>query len=128
MSEKDNVRFVRSLWAAIEEGGLEHALELTDPRVEWRPHAAGRTLTSDDLLRFFREFKGERQLLQAKPYSFKAKGNLVLASGSFRLSGRDRITEFQIHFVYEFVDGRLVRGATYASRNEALRVAGMTGD
>jgi ketosteroid isomerase-like protein len=129
MSEKDNVRYVRSLWAAIEEGGLEQALELTDPDVEWRPHAAGgRVLTSDELLRFFREFKGERQLLQAKPYTFKAKGNLVLASGSFRLSGRDSITEFQIHFVYEFVDGRLKRGTTYASRNEALRVADMSAD
>ncbi len=126
MSEQDNVKFVRSLWAAIEEAGLERSLELTEPTVEWRPHAVGgRVLTSDELLRFFREFQGERQLLQATPYSFKSQGDFVLASGSFRLSGRDRITEFQIHFVYEFVDGHLVRGATYASRREALRAAGM---
>lgn len=126
MSEQDNVKFVRSLWAAIEEGGLERSLELTEPNVEWRPHATGgRVLTSDELLRFYHEFQGERQLLQATPYSFKSRGDYVLASGSFRLSGRDRITEFQIHFVYEFVDGRLVRGTTYASRREALRAAGM---
>jgi ketosteroid isomerase-like protein len=129
MSEKDNVKFVRSLWAAIEEGGLEGALEMTEPGVEWRPHAAaGRVLTSEELLRFFREFQGERQLLEARPYSFESSGNLVLASGSFRLRGRDNLVEFQIHFVYEFENGRLMRGSTYASRREALAAAGMDAD
>ena len=127
MSEKDNVKFVRSLWAAIDEGGLERALELTDPNVEWRPHAAGgRVLTSAELLRFFREFQGERQLLEAKPYSFGSGGNFVVASGSFRLRGKDRLAEFQIHFVYEFEGDRLLRGATFATRGEALQAAGMT--
>src|SRR5439155_14596143 len=96
-------KFVRSLWAAIGEGGLEAALELTAPDVEWRLHAAGgRVLTSEELLKFFREFQGERQLLEARPYSFQGHGDLVLASGSFRLRGRDSMSEFQIHFVYEF--------------------------
>ena len=120
MSEEDNVRFVRALWAAIADGGLEAALKLTDPDVEWRPHAAGgRVLTSEELLRFFGEFQGERQLLEATPYAFFSHGDLVLASGSFRLKG-ESMSEFQIHFVYEFEDGRLVRSATYATRNEAV--------
>jgi ketosteroid isomerase-like protein len=128
MSEKDNVKFVRSLWAAIDEGGLERSLELTDPHVEWRPHAAGgRVLTSEDLLRFFREFQGERDLLEARPYSFQSSGDYVVASGSFRLRGKDRLAEFQIHFVYEFEGDRLRRGTTFASRGEALQAAGMTG-
>ena len=50
------------------EGGLEPALRLTEPGVEWRPHAAGgRVLTSEELLQFFSEFQGERQLLEATP-------------------------------------------------------------
>ena len=110
MSERDNVKFVRRLWAAIGEGGLEGALELTAPEVEWKPHAAGgRVLTSQQLLGFFHDFQGERQLLEARPYSFHAHGDQVLASGSFRLRGRDRMAEFQIHFVYDFDGGRLVR-------------------
>jgi ketosteroid isomerase-like protein len=121
MSEQDNIKFVRALWAAIGHGGLEAALELTDPKVEWRPHAAGgRVLTSEELLRFYEEFQGERQLLEANPYAFYTHGDFVLASGSFRLVGRDSIVEFQIHFVYEFEDGTLVRAATYATRNDAL--------
>src|SRR6266542_3813231 len=109
MSEQENVRFVRALWAVIAEGGLEAALELTDPDVEWRPHAAGgRVLTSEELLRFFNEFQGERQLLEATPYVFYPHGDLVLASGSFRLLGVESMAEFQIHFVYEFAEGKLI--------------------
>jgi ketosteroid isomerase-like protein len=127
MSEQDNVKFVRSLWAAIAEGGLEESLQLTAPDVEWRPHAAdGRVLTSEELLHFFNDFQGERQLLEATPYSFHAHGDLVLASGSFRLRGSERMSEFQIHFVYEFEGGRLVRATTYATRNEAIAAMGLS--
>jgi ketosteroid isomerase-like protein len=126
MSEHDNVKFVRRLWGVIADGGLEAALEMTSPDVEWRPHAAGgRVLTSQELLDFFREFQGERQLLEARPYSFHEYGDLVLASGSFRLRGSDHMAEFQIHFVYEFEDGRLKRGTTYATRAEALAAMGV---
>jgi ketosteroid isomerase-like protein len=126
MSEQDNLKFVRSLWAAIGEGGLEAALELTEPDVEWRLHAAGgRVLTSRDLLQFFHDFQGERVLLEARPYSFHAHGDLVLASGSFRLRDRDRMSEFQIHFVYEFREGRLQRGTSFATRAEALTAMGI---
>jgi ketosteroid isomerase-like protein len=121
MSEQDNVKFVRVLWAAIADGGLEAALRRTEPGVEWRLHAAGgRVLTSEELLQFFSEFQGERQLLEAQPYSFHAQGDLVLASGSFRLRSSDLLSEFQIHFVYEFQEGKLLRATTYATRNEAL--------
>ena len=84
-----------------------------------------RVLTSQELLGFFRDFQGERQLLEARPYSFHAHGDQVLASGSFRLRGRDRMAEFQIHFVYDFEGGRLVRATTYASRGEALQAMGL---
>jgi len=128
MSERDNVKFVRRLWAAIGEGGgLEAALELTAPDVEWKPHAAGgRVLTSQQLLEFYRDFQGERQLLEARPYSFHSHGDQVLASGSFRLRGRDRMSEFQIHFVYDFdPGGRLIRATTRATRGGALRAMGL---
>jgi ketosteroid isomerase-like protein len=128
MSGQENVKFVRRLWAVIAEGGLEASLEMTAPEVEWRPHAAGgRVLTSEQLLQFFGDFQGERQLLEAQPYSFHAYGDMVLASGSFRLRGRDRMSEFQIHFVYEFENGTLRRGTTFATRSEALAALGVEG-
>jgi ketosteroid isomerase-like protein len=117
---------VRALWEAIREGGIEAALELA-PGVEWRPHAAGgRVLTSEELLRFFAEFQGERELLEVVPYSFHGHEGQVLASGSFRLRAPGRISEFQIHFVYEFEEDRLVRGSTYATRAAALEAMGVS--
>jgi ketosteroid isomerase-like protein len=112
---------VRRLWEAVEENGLEAALELTDPNVEWMPHAAGgRVLTSKELLDFFEAFQGERIIASARLYSVDQEGDLVLASGSFRLKGGGGISEFQIHFVYEFEEGRLLRARTYGTRAEAL--------
>jgi ketosteroid isomerase-like protein len=119
----DNVEFVRSLWEAVQEGGLEAALALTDPEVEWAPHpAGGQVLSTEELQRFLEEYSGERELLRATPYSISAHGDMVLASGSFRLHGQDGlISEFQIHWVSEFEDGRFVRASSYASEAEALK-------
>lgn len=126
MSEQNHIRFVRALWESIREGGIEAGLERA-PGVEWRPHAAaGRVLTSEELLSFFSGFQGERELLEVVPYSYHAHGDHVLASGSFRLRGPGRISEFQIHWVYEFEGERLVRGSSYATRAEALEAIGVS--
>jgi ketosteroid isomerase-like protein len=121
MSEQSQVRLVRRLWEAVQEGGLEAGLALTDPDVEWVPHAAGgRVLTSRELLDFFADFEGERHVVEARVYSVEAEGDAVLASGSLRLKGGGGIVEFTIHVAYEFQEGRLVRVTTYATRAEAL--------
>ncbi|MGH2979626.1 MAG: nuclear transport factor 2 family protein [Solirubrobacterales bacterium] len=121
MPHESQIRLVRRIWDAVAESGLEAALQLTDPDVEWVPHAAqGRVLTSRELLDFFEAFQGERHIVEARLYSVGMEGDVVLASGSFRLKGGGGISDFQIHFVYEFEEDRLVRGSTYATRTEAL--------
>ena len=125
MSEESQIRFVRRIWDAIAEGGIEAGLELT-PGVEWRPHAAaGRVLTSEEALNFLSDFQGERELLDVLPYSYHAHECFVLASGSFRLRGPGRISEFQIHWVYEFEDDKLRRASSYPTRAEALEAMGV---
>jgi ketosteroid isomerase-like protein len=121
---RENVEFVRDLWEAVERGGVEAALELTDPDVQWAPHPArGQVLSTAELLRFFEEFTGQRQLLRATPYSITAHGSKVLASGSFRLHGADgHLAEFQIHWVSEFdEEGRLVRASSFPTELDAMR-------
>ena len=126
MPKETQVRLVRRLWEAVAESGLEAGLQLTDPDVEWIPHAAGgRVLTSRQLLEFFAEFQGERHGVSARLHSVTVEeGGAVLASGSLRLKGGGGMTEFTIHVVYEFEEERLVRVSTYATRSEALEAIG----
>ena len=125
MSEESNIRLVRRIWEAIREDGIEAGLALT-PGVEWQPHAAGgQVLTSEEALKFLAEFEGKRELLEVLPYSYQASGQYVLASGTFRLRAPGRISEFHIHWVYEFEDDRLLRAASYGTRSEALAAMGV---
>ena len=118
---ESQLRLVRRLWEAVAESGLEAALALTDPDLEWIPHTAGgRVLTSQELLAFFNEFQGDQHIAEARLYSVEEEGDAILASGSFRLRGGGGMSDFQIHFVYEFEGERLVRGSTYATKADAL--------
>jgi ketosteroid isomerase-like protein len=123
----ENVEFIQRMWTAVNEGGVEAALELTDPDVEWAPHpAGGQVLSTQELLAFFNQYRDQQEVLKATPYSIRGHGNKVLASGSFRLHGQGgRISEFQIHWVSEFEDGRLVRARSFASEQDALRSIGL---
>lgn len=114
------VKLVRRLWEAVADNGLEAGFALTEPDMEWIPHAAGgRVLTSEELLAFFREFQGDQHIAEARLYSAEKAGEAILASGSFRLKGGGGISDFQIHIVYEFDDQRLVRATTYATQADA---------
>jgi ketosteroid isomerase-like protein len=126
-NSNDNVAFIERMWAAVNEDGVEAALELTDPDVEWAPHpAGGQVLSTKELLAFFEQYSEQRELLKATPYSIRGHENKVIASGSFRLHGKGgRISEFQIHWVSEFEDGRLVRARSFASEQDALRSIGL---
>jgi ketosteroid isomerase-like protein len=118
---ESRVRLVRRLWEVLSESGLEAAFALTEPDMEWVPHAAGgRVLTSQELLAFFNDFQGEQHISEARLYSVGMEADTVLASGSFRLRGGGGISDFQIHVVYEFEDERLVRASTYATKADAL--------
>jgi ketosteroid isomerase-like protein len=122
---KQNVEFVGQLWDTVDKSGVEAALELTEPDVEWKFYRAGRVLSSRELLDFLEEFQGERQLVHATAYSIDAYGEFVLASGSVRLTGSQGLSEFQIHIVYEFSDGKLLRAESYPSLKEAREALGL---
>jgi hypothetical protein len=124
---EERVAYVRRLWDEIGASGLEGAIALTEPDVEWVPHRAeGRVLRSDELLALLSELDGGRKVVEATPYSIEQHGDAVLASGSFRLEGANGISEFQIHWLYEFADRRLLRASSYANRSDALQAAGVS--
>jgi hypothetical protein len=116
------VAFVRRLWEATEDGGVEAALSLTDPNVEWAPfEAGGRVFRSSELLTWLAGYEGDRHVLSARAHTFREHGNRVLASGTFRLTGPDGLSEHHIHWVSEFDEqGNLVRARSYPSYAKAV--------
>ena len=116
------VRLVRRLWEAVADSGLEAGFALTEPDMEWVPHAAGgRVLTSEELLDVLRASSRASSTSRRRACTpSEEEGDAILASGSFRLKGGGGISDFQIHFVYEFEDERLVRATTYPTQADAL--------
>jgi hypothetical protein len=120
--EERNIEFVRSLWAATHRDGIRAALSIVDPDIEWSLYfVPGRVFRTDELREFLVKLQGERQLLAAHAFRFRSRENLVLASGSFRWGSVDGgLSDFQGHWLYEFDDGRLLRGASFRSLGEAV--------
>ena len=114
------------MWSAADEGGLDAAVKLTEPDVEWVPHqAGGRVLRSDEVLELFETLQRDSELAAATLYSIERHGDFILASGSFRLREGNSLSEFQVHWVYTFRDGALIRAASYAARVDAFRALGL---
>jgi len=111
---------VRALWAAYTRGGVAAMREIVgDTLVEWVP------LGEDDPVpaeRFWGEW-GRRQTEQVSVtvHSFEEHGPCVLAHGSMRTFREGGFADVQPSWVYFFRDGVLVRGAGYATREEALK-------
>ena len=120
--DERNAEFVRTLWTTTQKRGISAALRLVDPRVEWSLYfVPGRVFDTEEFRDFLTKLEGDRELLGAHVLRLQAKGNLVMASGSFRWGSLDGgLFDFQGHWVYEFNERELVRGWSYRTLGEAL--------
>jgi ketosteroid isomerase-like protein len=109
--EEKNLAVVRALWAAFQSGGVEQVLHLVDDDAEWLPLAAdGTVLRGREQLRsHFERMASAGQQMDAIPHSFRARGDLVLVSGTMRMSSSQGLEEQTAHWLYWLRDGRLVR-------------------
>lgn len=123
----DNVELVRQLWNAFEKGGLDAALELVDPDVEWEPYGGGGTVYHghEGLRAYMEERRSRGEQTEGRLYSAFAKGDYVVARGEIRISGEHGIVTMQPGWLYEFREGRLVRFRGFPTQEAALRAAGL---
>jgi ketosteroid isomerase-like protein len=118
--------FIRQLWEATEEGGVEAALALTDPDAQWIPfEAGGRTFSSSELLGWLGQYEGDRAILSARAHTIKEHGRCVLASGTFRITGPQGLVEHHVTWLSEFEDGKLVRARSFPTYAQAAEAAGL---
>ncbi len=108
------------MWSAYREGGVEVALPLLDPDVEfvaadgtcYEGHAGVR--------RFFQAFEDQGQSFEASPYSFEGRGDAVLVIGHRRIHSDSGTSGAYMYFLHVIRDGLIVRLSAHATRDEAL--------
>ena len=105
----DPLAYVRELWSKYASDGAEAVRDELGPDVTWEPLALGRAPTRE---------------ISARVHQYEAIGECVVAHGSLRIYRDHGLVDLQPSWVYFFRAGRLVRGAGYMTREEALAAIG----
>ena len=111
---------VRKLWTAYREGGVEVALPLLDPDVEFVAVDGTSYDGHDGVRRFFKAFDEQGQTFEASPYSFEGQGEAVLVAGHRRIRSANGTSGAYLYFVHMIRDGLIVRLSAHATRSGAL--------
>lgn len=111
---------VRRIWTAYREGGVEAALPLLDPAVEF-VSVDGTTYSGHDgVRRFFKAFDDQGQTFEASPYSFEGQGEAVLVAGHRRIRSANRTSGAYLYFVHVIRAGLVSRLSAHTTRESAL--------
>ena len=124
--ERENVAAVRRMWEAFAEGGLDDVLDIVDPDVEWSLFGTGGEVVRghEGLRDYLARRAAQGEEIDASVYDYEAiDDDQVLVSGHVRFRSATGMSDTQLHWLYRFRDGRLVRFDAYRSRAEALEAA-----
>lgn len=111
---------VRRMWTAYREDGVDTALALLHPDVEFVAVDGTAYEGHDGVRLFFRAFDDQGQTFEASPYSFEGQGDAVLVAGHRRIRSADRTTGAYLYFVHVIRDGLIARLSAHATREAAL--------
>ncbi|HSJ18176.1 MAG TPA: nuclear transport factor 2 family protein [Solirubrobacterales bacterium] len=129
---QENVEVIRRGLQAFNQGDLDRALSMYDPRVEVRTLLSGTAHGRDQVRAAILEREKEVGGVQYIPEDLIDAGDMVVgvvnASGRGRLSGISE-KEFpaaqQFAFVWTLRGGLVIRQEMFSSRAEALEAAGL---
>jgi predicted SnoaL-like aldol condensation-catalyzing enzyme len=116
----ERLEAVRELWGTYREEGVEKAIPLLHPEVEFVDHE-GRVFNGHDGVRsFFGEFEQRGEVFTASPYSFELHEPDLLVIGHRRIRSEEGTRGDYLYFVHGFRDGRVCRIAAHTTRDAAL--------
>jgi len=111
---------VRGMWTAYREGGVEAALPLLAPDVEFVAVDGTVHRGHDGVRGFFKAFADQGQTFEASPYSFEGQRDAVLVAGHRRIHSADGTSGAYLYFVHLIHDGSIARLSAHATREAAL--------
>jgi ketosteroid isomerase-like protein len=132
MSE-ENVDIVSKALAALDPS-LDRVVEFWDPKIDWRaiegaPDDVGVFQGREALRRYYAQWYETFDDIDAETEELIDAGDQVVAMLHVigRMKGSDATIDMRLGIVYTIRDGLIVRGREYASRDEALEAAGISG-
>jgi predicted SnoaL-like aldol condensation-catalyzing enzyme len=116
----ERLEAVRELWATYREEGVETAIALLHPEVEFVDHDGGVFNGHDGVRRFFAEFRQRGEQFTASLYSFELHEPDLLVIGHRRIRSEDGMRGDYLFFVHSFREGRVSRIAAHTTKEGAL--------
>jgi ketosteroid isomerase-like protein len=118
----DNLALARQAFDSFIEHDMDSFLSVLHPDVEAHPSIDGapRLRGRDEIVRWwsqFRELDGE---IEVRPLDFEPRGECVIVRGYLRRREGRALAESEVHWLYEFRSGLIVRMESHPTRQSAL--------
>jgi len=107
------------MWTTYREGGVEAALPLLHPDVEFVAVDGSLHAGHAGVRAFFQAFEDQGELFEASPYSFEGHDGAVLVAGYRRIHSTDGTRGMYMYFVHVVRDGLIVRLSAHSGREDA---------
>ena len=116
----ERLEIVRALWTTYREAGVDEAIALLHPEVEFVDHAGRVFRGRQGVTRFFAEFEERGERFTASVYTFELHEPDLLVIGHRRIRSQRGLRGDYMYFVHGFRDGLVCRLTAHTSRDAAL--------
>jgi ketosteroid isomerase-like protein len=86
------------------------------PSIDGAPHLHGR----EEVARWWARLATLNSEVEVRPLHFEARGSCVIVRGYLRRREGRALAESQVHWLFEFRDGQIVRMESHPTRQAAL--------
>jgi SnoaL-like protein len=112
---------VKRMWIEYREQGVDPALRLLHPEVEFLAEDGEMWSGHDGVRKFFSQFESRGEEFAAAPYTFEPHGEGVIVAGHRRITSPQGADAGYLYFSHCVEDGLITRIAAWNTRAEAER-------
>jgi ketosteroid isomerase-like protein len=118
----DNLALARQAFDSFIRHDMDSFLSVLHPDVEAHPSIDGapRLHGRDEVARWWSQFGALDGDIEVRPLDFEPRGDCVIVRGYLRRREGRALAESEVHWLYEFRDGLIVRMESHPTRPSAL--------